>query len=336
MAGNSNLSSAKNAKNDEFYTSLEDIEAEIGHFEDKFQGQTVFCNCDDPTWSNFWRFFHLNFERLGLKKLISTHYEPGPVQTYMMEYQGGDDLNFNDGIRTDLSENGDFRSPECLKLLDESDIVVTNPPFSIARQYFVPTLIEHKKKFLIIGDLNWISYKNIFPLIQNNEMWFGFNSVKKFRQPDNSFKKFGNKLWFTNLDHSKRHELLETPYLFSRKNDLYPDLYQKYDNYDAIEVGKVKTIPMDYDGVMGVPITFVSVYNPKQYKILGITKTWFGAATKVYPKQTQINKDGSRQIVTKLNDGPVEKISAPIDKVYYEVDGTLYKQDYARILIERK
>ena len=175
-----------------------------------------------------------------------------------MEYTGE-----GDPVITNLEGNGDFRSAECIELLKESDIVVTNPPFSIAREFYIPTLIQYNKKFLVIGDLNWITYKNFFSYLQNNTLWLGYNSVKEFRQPDNSIKKFGNKLWFTNLDIQKRHEEL----ILNRKYD--PNEYPKYDNYDAIEVSKVADIPLDYDGVMGVPITFMSSYNPDQFEILG-------------------------------------------------------------------
>lgn len=170
---NASLHAAKDAKNDEFYTRLEDINEEMNHYEDKFRGKVVFCNCDDPTWSNFWKYFHMNFEYLGLKKLITTHYEAGEVQTYKIEYTGGNDLDFEDGIVTPLEQNGDFRSDECVALLDEADIVVTNPPFSLFREY-VALLMEHKKDFIIIGPKNAITYKEIFPLIKNNELWLGY------------------------------------------------------------------------------------------------------------------------------------------------------------------
>ena len=269
MAKNENLNAAKATKNDEFYTRLEDINAEMIHYEEHFKDKIIFMNCDDPEWSNFWRYFHLEFERLGLKKIISTHYESGEVQTYKLEYEGGDDMNFEAGTKTPLKQNGDFRSPECVELLKEADIVITNPPFSIAREEFVPLLFEHKKDFLIIGDLNWITYKNIFPLLKDNKMWLGYNSVKKFKEPDGSYRSFGNKTWFTNLDIKKRHEEIETTYLYSKKDELYPELYPKYVNYDAIEISNISTIPMDYEGVMGVPITFLCKHNPQQYIIVG-------------------------------------------------------------------
>lgn len=240
---NANLSAAKRAKNDEFYTMYEDIENELQHYPGAFQGKVVYCNCDDPEWSNFWKYFHENFTALGLKKLVSTHYEKD-VETnghpYKMEYEGGDDNDIEIGIKTPLEGNGDFRNQECIDLLKEADIVVTNPPFSIARKDFIPQLFKHKKKFLIIGDLNWVTYKIIFPLLKNNEMWMGYSAVKEFLQPDGTIKKFGNKLWFTNLDIKKRHEKL-----ILWKN-YTPAEFPQYDNYDAINVDKVSNIPCDY------------------------------------------------------------------------------------------
>lgn len=206
MAKNDNLHKAKDAKNDEFYTRIEDVAEELRHYKKHFAGKVVLCNCDDPTWSAFWRYFHLNFAELGLKKLISTHYDR-TEPTYKMEYEGGDDNNVEVGVKTPLEGNGDFRNAECIKLLDECDIVVTNPPFSLARAY-VQYLREHNKQFVIIGDLNWITYKEIFPMLKDNEIWLGYSSVKEFTQPDGTIKKFGNKLWYTNLDIQKRHEKL--------------------------------------------------------------------------------------------------------------------------------
>ena len=236
---NENLHKAKEAKNDEFYTQLSDVAEELRHYKEHFKGKVVFCNCDDPSWSAFWRYFHLNFEHLGLKKLIATHYDK-EKPTYKMEYEGGDDNDVEAGVKTPLEGNGDFRNQECIDLLKEADIVVTNPPFSIAREDFIPQLFEYKKKFLIIGDLNWVTYKIIFPLLKNNEMWMGYSAVKEFLQPDGTIKKFGNKLWFTNLDIKKRHEKL-----ILWKN-YTPAEFPQYDNYDAINVDKVSNIPCDY------------------------------------------------------------------------------------------
>lgn len=236
---NENLHKAKEAKNDEFYTQLNDVAEELRHYKEHFKGKVVFCNCDDPTLSAFWRYFHLNFEHLGLKNLISTHYDK-EKPTYKMEYAGGNDNDIEAGVKTPLEGNGDFRNQECIDLLKEADIVVTNPPFSIAREDFIPQLFEYKKKFLIIGDLNWVTYKIIFPLLKNNEMWMGYSAVKEFLQPDGTIKKFGNKLWFTNLDIKKRHEKLILWKSYT------PAEFPKYDNYDAINVDKVSCIPCDY------------------------------------------------------------------------------------------
>lgn len=261
MAANANLHKAKNAKNDEFYTQLTDVSKELMHYKEHFKGKVVFCNCDNPTWSAFWKYFHLNFKALGLKKLISTHYNKNEP-TYKMEYAGGDDNDIEVGTITPLEGNGDFRNQECLDLLDEADIVVTNPPFSLFREY-VAVLMEHKKKFLIIGNLNAVKYSELFPFIMNDQMWFGNNNVHDFLQPDGTIKKFGNINWYTNLDFIKRHEKLV---LWKNYNSAE---YPKYETFDAIEVSKVTDIPIDYDGIMGVPVSFMSKYNPDQFEIVG-------------------------------------------------------------------
>ena len=234
---NANLHKAKNAKNDEFYTQLTDVAKELMHYKHHFKDKIVLCNCDDPTWSAFWKYFHLNFTELGLKKLISTHYDK-TEPTYKMEYTGGDDNDIEVGVKTPLEGNGDFRNQECLDLLDECDIVVTNEPFSLFREY-VAILMEHKKKFLIIGNKNAITYKEFFPLLKDNEVWLGCTNVKEFLQPDGSIKKFGNIGWFTNLDVAKRHEKL----ILWKKYT--PEEYPKYDNYLAWNVNKVSEIPCD-------------------------------------------------------------------------------------------
>ena len=286
---NTSLHAAKDAKNDEFYTRLEDINEEMNHYEDKFRGKVVFCNCDDPKWSNFWKYFHLNFEYLGLKKLITTHYEPDDVQSYKIEYTGGNDEDFEDGVITPLTQNGDFRSPECLALLDEADIVVTNPPFSLFREY-IQVLVEHNKEFIVIGPKNAITYKEIFPLIRDTKLWLGFGFkagnayfivpdgadvsqyVKGVYDAETNTVKFRNCTWFTNIDHAKRHETIDTTYSYAKKDKLYPDLYPKYTSYDIIEVSKLAEIPMDYNGVMGVPITFMDKFNPDQFEIIGMAE----------------------------------------------------------------
>lgn len=272
MAKNDNLHKAKDAKNDEFYTRIEDVAEELRHYKKHFAGKVVFCNCDDPTWSAFWRYFHLNFAELGLKKLISTHYdriEP----TYKMEYEGGDDNDVEVGVKTPLEGNGDFRSKECLDLLDECDIVVTNPPWSMFREY-VSLLVEHKKQFVIIGNKNSITYKEFFPLLKDNHVWIGYMSPSEFDTPSGMTKKVaGLGRWFTNLDIQKRHEklILWQRYYDDDGNPL-PDAderYPHYDNYDAINVDRVADIPVDYNGVMGVPITFMDKYNPDEFEIVG-------------------------------------------------------------------
>jgi len=279
---NRNLSEAKKAKNDEFYTQLSDIENELQHYKSHFEGKTVLCNCDDPEWSNFWLYFSLNFDFLGLKKLISIHYEKD-VPSYKLEITRGIDLN-NDGkynqkdtVKTALLQNGDFRSPESIELLQECDIVCTNPPFSLFREY-IDLLMKYEKKFLVIGNMNAITYKGIFNYIKDNEVWLGINKPTDFKQPDEIVKKvFG--VWFTNLPHNKRNEKLIL-YRNYNEND-----YPKYDNYDAVEVSRVADIPIDYKGVMGVPITFLSSFNPEQFEIvtLGIGEDNF-TPTKKYSK----------------------------------------------------
>ena len=261
MSTNANLHKAKDAKNDEFYTQLTDVSKELMHYKQHFKDKTVLCNCDDPTLSAFWKYFHLNFSALGLKKLISTHYDK-TQPTYKMEYTGGNDNDIEVGVKTSLEGNGDFRNQECLDILDEADIVVTNPPFSLFREY-VAVLMEHEKKFLIIGSLNAVKYSECFPFIMNNQMWLGNNNVHNFMQPDGTVKKFGNINWYTNLDFAKRHEKIILRKEYNDKE------YPKYETYDAIEVSKVTNIPVNYNGIMGVPISFMSKYNPEQFEIVG-------------------------------------------------------------------
>ena len=306
MAKNSNLTKAKSAKNDEFYTQLTDVEKELKHYRQHFAGKTVFCNCDDPTWSAFWMYFHLNFSELGLKKLISTHYS-ATERTYKMEYTGGDDNNIEAGVKTDLLQNGDFRSEECIELLKEADIVVTNPPFSLFRE-FVTQLMEYEKKFLIIGNINAATYKEIFPLIKNNQIWWGasiHSGDRAFYVPDDyplkaagcGIDENGRKWirvkgvrWFTNLDYEMRHEklILWKPYK--------PEEYPKYDNYNAINVDKTSDIPVDYEGVMGVPITFLDKYNPDQFDILDINPHFYTMIEQglVKPKQLSLHNVGKK------------------------------------------
>lgn len=289
------LHNAKNAKNDEFYTMLSDIEKELKHYKKHFKNKTVFCNCDDPRVSNFFHYFSFNFEQLGLKKLITTCYknqnadlfsEHKSEKAIYLEYTG--DKNKNNipdaeeiGIKY-LNGDGDFRSKESIELLKQSDIVVTNPPFSLFREY-VAQLMKYKKKFLIIGTWNAITYKDIFKLIKENKIWIGINSNRNFSgfivpkhyplsgtearidENGNRIVSSNNTCWFTNLDIAKRHEELIL-YKTYNKNE-----YPVYDNYKAIEVSKTKDIPMDYKGAMGVPITFMDKHNPEQFEIIWTT-----------------------------------------------------------------
>ena len=256
MRNNGNLNKAKAAKNDEFYTRLQDIEKELKHYTEHFKGKVVYCNCDDANRSNFFKYFSTNFQKLGLKKLITSGLKDNG--TGVVAIQKGDDIDIYDG-------NGDFRSEECIEFLKEADIVVTNPPFSLFREY-VAQLMQYGKKFLIIGSMNAITYKEIFSYIKNNELWLGITSVKDFIQPNGEIKKFGNICWFTNLEHNKRNEEL---ILYKHYN---PTEYPKYENADAIEVGKVAEIPMDYGGVCGVPISFLDKYCPNQFRIVKFRK----------------------------------------------------------------
>ena len=291
MAKNSNLTAAKNAKKDEFYTQLSDIENELRHYKQHFRGRTVLCNCDDPRVSNFFHYFAYSFEELGLRRLITTCYKNRDADLFSqneseraiwLEYMG--DKNGNrvpDAEEIGLHElrgDGDFRSRECIELLRQADIVVTNPPFSLFREY-VAQLIQENKKFLIIGNQNAITYKEIFPLIKENKVWLGYKfGDMAFKVPADSepratrywkddtgqkWRSMGNVAWFTNLDHTKRHEPLILTSHYT------PEAYPKYDNYDAINVDKTNDIPCDYDGVMGVPVTFLDKYCPEQFEIIG-------------------------------------------------------------------
>lgn len=270
---NSHLQAAKNAKNDEFYTQISDIEEELRHYTKHFKGKVVYCNCDDPTKSNFWRYFYRYFGYLGLKKLISTHYEMDGEPSYALIYEGGHDNaeNFDEDVtKVPLKGNGDFRSDECIAYLKQADIVVTNPPFSLFREY-IAQLEEYANQFIVIGNPNAMTYKEIFPLIKDNKVLVGFSKPKEFDTSNGQTKKISTR-WFTNVDIKKRHHKLETVYRWRKRKEKYPDLYPKYDNYDAIEVSKVLQIPLDYTGVMGVPITFLDKFNPDQFEIIKFRK----------------------------------------------------------------
>lgn len=269
-SSNKSLHKAGVVKNDEFYTRLTDIENELKHYKDQFNGKVVFCNCDDPKESNFVKYFSMNFEHLGLKKLIATHFKGSIFFTkeapYKLEYTGdknGNRMPDPDEFMTKMIGTGDFRSEECIELLKEADIVVTNPPFSLFREY-IAQLMEYNKKFLIIGNDNAIKYKGIFELIKENKIWLGYSKAKEFYRPDGSTQKFGNVGWFTNLDVEKRHQKLILYKNYS------PTEYPKYDNFDAIEVSRVSEIPKDYNGKMGVPITFLDKHDPEQFEIVDL------------------------------------------------------------------
>ena len=365
-SNNSALHSAKREKNDEFYTQLSDIEAELRHYKKQFRGKVVFCNCDDPFESNFFKYFALNFNSFGLKKLIATCYDGSPIAGMQFlqfddepvankttrkphkieieevkDYNGDGAIDLEDVkllLRTQrkslpkLKGNGDFRSDECIEILKQADIVVTNPPHSLFREY-VAQLMKYKKQLLIIGNVNAITYKEVFPLIKENKIWLGesiHSGDRKFGVPDyypldaagcgvdeNGYRFIRVKgvRWFTNIPTktSKRHEELTLYKAYTPKE------YPKYDNYDAIEVGKVVEIPMDYDGVMGVPITFLDKYNPNQFEILGITdrQNTSSMRTKKYTLEDtpRFNDLNARSVIKVGND---------------------YKAIYARILIKKR
>ena len=275
---NTNLHKAKDAKKDEFYTQLVDIEKELVHYETHFKDKIIYCNCDNSEFSSFWEYFHLNFSRLGLEKLISTHYDPNnPV--YKTEYTGGDDGNIHSGVKIRLKDNGDFGSQECIDLLDKSDIIVTNLPFSLFKE-FLSLLVSHDKKFIIIGNVNAISYKETFHYIKNNKIWLGYggNCTMTFRMPDDyelrgsafvgkdghKYIKMVSCAWYTKLDIQKIHKDIDLWKTYNSED------FPRYDNYDAINVRKTSEIPCDYYEEMGVPISFLNFYNPSQFEIIGL------------------------------------------------------------------
>lgn len=378
---NSNLGAAKKAKNDEFYTQYPDIQKEIGAYlmydANTFRGKVVYCNCDDPFESNFFKYFVLNFKRLGLKRLITTSYKPSPVANTQLGLFGddktlspvkgrpkvtankfiitevgdyNDDGQFNlEDVARQLKENnnnewspldgdGDFRSTECIELLKQSDIVVTNPPFSLFRPY-IQQLVEYGKRFLIIGNLNAITYKEVFPLIKENKVWLGNNAkvnggamfyeipeavanpdqVREIKTNEQGRKVYITRVqgvrWFTNLDHGRLHQPLtlmsETDVIkFSTKKP-----FEHYVNYDAIEVPLVKNIPRDYDGKMGVPVSFLDKYNPEQFEIVGISLSLAKPMSSIAPKGSY--QQGGARFYTDNGDGT-------------------YKRQYDRIVIRHR
>lgn len=383
LVGNSGLQEAGVNKADEFYTSMTMIEEEVRHYREHFEGKIVLCNCDDPYESNFFKYFAMNFNFLKLKKLICTCYDGSPVAgeqlsifdflpeadpkperiAYRIEINEVSDFN-GDGaedmadidwlLKNDknslrrLAGNGDFRSQECIDILKESDIIVTNPPFSLFREY-VAQLMRFSKKFLIVGNVNAITYKEFFPYLRDNQVWIGcsiHSGDREFRVPDTyplnaagcrigddgkKYIRVKGVRWFTNLDYRELHQPLTLYKNYTEEE------FPKLDNYDAIDIDVTNDIPCDYFGTMAVPITFMDKYCSDQFEIIGITKTWDGHANKIYPPQIQIDKKGKESFVTKLNDGGTLKISVPPKgKTYYKVGDELFIQLYARILIKRK
>lgn len=348
-AKNINLKKAKDSKKDEFYTQLSDIERELKHYKHHFKDKVVYCNCDDPRVSNFFHYFSFNFEKLGLKKLITTCYKNQNMdlfstndveQAIYLEYEG--DKNNNNlpdieeiGVKP-LKGDGDFRSKESIELLKQSDIVVTNPPFSLFREY-VAQLIEYDKKFLIIGNLNALTYRDIFKLVKDNKLWFGHSihsGDREFMVPSDyplnaagsRVDEKGNKYirvkgvrWFTNMDYSERHEDL---ILYKQYDE---GIYPNYENLNAINVDVTKDIPVDYDGLMGVPITFLDKYNPDQFEIIGLGISNSGLEIGVQPykeEHKRYRKD-------------VQKRGA-VDGDLYMIKNGIVDVPYARIVIKNK
>lgn len=346
--GNDALTKAKAAKNDEFYTQLTDIENEMHHYKEHFEGKTIYMNCDDPQESNFWKYFALKFDAYHIKKLISTHFNESESTYKMvldrdasgnMQDYGRDQFNVPTGKVTPLEENGDFRSEESIALLEESDIVVTNPPFSLFRE-FVAQMMAYEKDFIIIGSKNAVSYKEIFPLLKDKKVWLGYNAgngTMYFDVPDGELKSIAS-YWYTTLDFPKRHED-QTLYRTYEGNE---EMYPPYDNYDGIEVSKVKDIPMDYEGLMGVPITFVNNHNPEQFEILGMAKgsDVFGAKRiKKYEHPIRHDVNGHSKKDSNLNAAPaVLYDEKPTSAKYYTADNAdgYLKSLYARIIIRNK
>lgn len=396
---NTTLSAAKNAKNDEFYTQYEDIQKEVNAYieynPDVFRDKTILLPCDDPEWSNFTKFFAQNFENFGLKKLISTSYAyeskklNTPYQYSLFESEAPQfdesktkthgkiftltrDSNSSGVIDIDdleweyLEGDGDFRSAEVKKLRDEADIIVTNPPFSLFRE-FLSWIIEADKKFIIIGNMNAITYKEVFPLLKNNMIWLGatgngsdmvfgvpegYEVAEKDREKAErlgyigNYTRLGNSCWYTSLEHGRRHRPLSLMTMsdnlkFSKHKQIRENGYQKYDNYDAIEVPFTDAIPSDCDKIMGVPITFMDKYCPEQFEILGITlgNTVDYEMTTMYKNAVQHNKNGTTQGGSKVNTRAAIRVGKiPIDIVYYTADNAegYLISIYPRILIRKK
>ena len=321
---NDNLHTAKKAKNDEFYTQVRDIEMEIEHYRQHFVDKVIYMPCDNPEWSNFWRVLKGQFSAIRCKKIVATFYNgvvDKDTHPYKLEWDGETET------KTMLEGDGDFRSEECTKILQESDIVITNPPFSMFRE-FVKWLEDAGKKYLIIGNQNAITYKEIFSLIKENKMWLGYNTNKScdFIIPDNYVVKGSGYVdergakhavvpgicWFTNLDIQKRHDFIHSGRRYART----PEKYPKYDNYDAINVDKTNEIPDDYDGVMGVPITFLDKYCPEQYEIIDINPHFFIMVENDLPKLKQLTlknvnrKDPYARVLIRRNQADIDDLSS--------------------------
>jgi len=366
VASNKTLSARNNAALDEWYTQLVDIEAELLHYRDQFKGKVVFCNCDDPYESNFFKYFAMNFNHLGLKKLITTCYAGSPIsgeqlplfetaglrdtepprEPYQVEISEVPDLNQDGAIdladveyllrsdanaMTPLAGDGDFRSKECVALLDEADIVVTNPPFSLFREY-INQLIDKGRRFLVLGDQNGAKYSSIFPHIMANRLWFGYENggTKWFRVPDDyeiqtesrkkivdgvKYHSMGRIYWYTNLETTKRYQPLT---LYKRYT---PEEYPTYTNYPAIEVARVAEIPMDFDGEMGVPITFLDKYNPNQFEIIGISTQLAEPMSRYSAKEDYMTAEG--------------KVVGGTGKLFYPLGNGKHEGVYERILVKR-
>lgn len=339
MATNKDLNKAGQNKKDEFYTQITDIEKEMRHYKDHFKGKTILCNCDDPEYSNFWKYFELNFDVLGLKKLIATHYDsekPTYKLELMCDVDGDGKITSKDIVKTPMKQNGDFRSPECIELLKEADIIATNPPFSLFREY-IAQLFEYDKKFIIIGNINAVKYKEVFPYLQQNKVWLGasiHSGDREFRVPDDyelnasSYRvdENGTKYirvkgvrWITNLDYPQRHEDL---LLYKSYN---PIEYPKFENFDAINIDKTNEIPFDYDGIMGVPITFIDKYNPDQFEIIGVGIAKLGLSIGIQPYKPE-HRAYRKEV----------QHCGAVDGDLYLMENGVVKVPYARILIKRK
>ena len=401
---NKNLTNAKRVKNDEFYTQYNDIQKEIAAYleysPDVFRGKVVYCNCDDPFESNFFRYFVLNFNKFGLKQLITTSYKPSPVANTQLGLFGDDKtltkskgrpkINANKFIINEVRDidgdgefnlkdvakqlkankhnewlplegDGDFRSDECINLLKQSDIVVTNPPFSLFREY-VKQLFDYDKKFVIIGNLNAITYKEIFPLIKANRLWLGATgngSDMVFAVPNGveiaesdrqkaarlgyvgDYTRLGNSCWFTNLDHGRRHKPLPLMTQADIMKYSTKKPFKKYDNYNAIEVSSVKNIPSDYSGVMGVPISFLDKYNPDQFEILGATQRGCHDEvpdTKKYDDYWEVRQDGMKTGSSGGKTNENANLAGNDGKKNYFInkEGRIIQSAYQRIFIRHK